>query len=204
MVQTDPLTWLPWAEANQGTLSIFALIVALAVAVRENILANKAKAEALAAEQKAEARDRKALAEQERHGREARIIARKEAVSGYVNAGVNIIGQLTRAATVEKYRLREENSEMHAAVAEDFILAGRRIEGALFALERIAPPDPDLILATRAALETFASWGALGSLCGRVSCLDGIKERMKHAEDASKALADRSYEIWNSHHDDVA
>jgi len=200
----DSLTWLPVAEANQGTLSLFALIVALAVAVRENTMANKAKAEALEAERKAEARDRKALVEQEQRGREARITARKEAVTGYVNAGINIIAQLTRAANLEKHRLREEDTGPRAAVAGDFILTGRRIEGALLALERIAPPDPDLILATRAALETFASWDTLGSLRGLDSCLEGIKGRIKHAEDASQALTHRSYEVWNSHHDDVA
>ena len=121
-------TWWPWAEANQGLLSVLALVFALALALIENRRANLAEARA----------------------RELSARADRRAIRQHVIAACRLAEMLKER--IEDCRLRVDHWSPDQQ-GDDLMIwnSGRDTAEALRVLAGAAPRIPELIIATLGA-----------------------------------------------------
>ncbi len=130
-------TWWPWAEANQGLLSVAALIIALVLFLLEQRRANMAEGRAKGAAMRAELKE---LEDRRIAKAEARAAAngeKRRRVSEYVATTSDILEGFVQAG--------REAAEDSRRTSVGFNVVADEIVGALHSLEGICPGDAALL-----------------------------------------------------------
>lgn len=162
-------TWWPWAEANQGMLSVAAIALTATLALLEFRRANKAEAlakkiaeDAEAAEERRaneaierEARQTREAEERRRHDEISRELLR---ISEYTTAARSMIRDAELALHNDRDRIRKIISEtlVSQVLVNNYSSSRERAasEG-LKAIAHAAPMDPQIILTSRKAALTL-------------------------------------------------
>jgi hypothetical protein len=167
-------TWWPWAEANQGLLSVVALVLALGFALWENHRANGAELKA----------------RQENDRRERDLLNR------YID-GIEELRRLMRARLTAVARELDAWSPSDRAHAPLGLTKGGREGGAALRLfATAAPPNPTVMLATIALTAVFDGAAELSgaydakTLRAKISNLQiALDEHEKQLADLAKRIA---------------
>jgi len=129
-------SWWPWAEANQGLLSVIALVTALVLFLLEQKRANKAEQAAKDAAIDAERKEREKLRIQKIEARAQAMAEKRRRVSEFVAATVDVFdGFIAHGQAAIEQQIGGGN----------FFAIWPETDGALRAMQATCPPDPALL-----------------------------------------------------------
>lgn len=149
-------TWYPWAEANQGLISIVALATALALFLLENGRANREAADAAKAREEARAKeqaDKLAAIEKARRDDEAR---RLDHVLDFTVTANGIIAEVQRDMMLDRLAIDQHPNALFPT--RRLRAKARAAAGSLVAILGVAPMHPKLVLNVREAAELLTTF----------------------------------------------
>ncbi|WP_146218194.1 MULTISPECIES: hypothetical protein [unclassified Caulobacter] len=180
-------TWWPWAEANQGLLSVGALGLAMLAFMAETRRANKAEAEALRKERQADRRstlERRRAAEHER----------RRQISDFAD----LVSQMTRDfvdACIEAVDQLETSDDQMPGLPGNWLHTAIELRESLKAILPSAPRDAELVLATHRIIELLRNAEGRQVLVARTDVLGYVRSVQNRlleqlmSVDGSKILA---------------
>lgn len=186
-IQTWWGTWWPWAEANQGLLSVGALGLATLAFMAETRRANKAEAEALRKERQADRRsalERRRAAEHER----------RRQISDFAD----LVSEMTRDfvdACIEAVDRLETSDDQMPGLPGDWLHTAIELRESLKAVLPSSPRDAELVLATHRIIELLRNAEGRQVLVARTDVLGYVRSVQNRlleqlmSVDASKILA---------------
>jgi len=180
-------TWWPWAEANQGLLSVGALGLAALAFMAETRRANKAEAEALRKERQADRRS--ALERRRAAGHE-----RRRQISDFAD----LVSEMTRDfvdASIEAVDRLETSDDQMPGLPGNWLNTAIELRESLKAVLSSAPRDAELVLATHRIIELLRNAEGRQVLVARTDVLGYVRSVQNRlleqlmSVDASKILA---------------